>query len=348
MKYGKILAVTALVLAVSALFIQPTISKTEYYSFEIGLPDEVTVLPGETKEVEGKITVTGMYWLHLFELECAGTGYDVEFDPSFWEHVRIVRGWNSETGLVRLPETFTMTISVPEDAEESSTLVVVRGQEHHSFREVSNTTQFVLNIGESQMEPYVEIKDLVIPEFIDEDIPFELSFLVENVAPVDTEITVRAIMPDTWQSDESSKTFVVGSNSSINETFTIIPTTESGTVSLVIEYPFKGDVINLTKTGPYLIPGEEATGEPSSFGIVGRFFSSITGFTVGVVDSVSGSMGDRFSVPILICIIVILVILIAWLIKNIMAIVNVEVVSDEPENIEDPTVYPDQVTLKEI
>ncbi len=343
----KIVLFLVAMMIVSSFAVPSAISKIDYYAFEISLPDEVSVSPGESVTVDGGITVTGMYWLHMFGLEYAGTPYEIEFSPSFWEHVMIVRGWNPDVGVVRLPEKFEMTITVPEGAEEGNRIVVVRGQEQHSFRKVSNSTYFVLKVGETETVPHIGISDIIIPETVDDGKPFSLEFRLENVAPIDTIVTVRAVIPEEWQIDDFSKTVLVGSNSSVSENFTIIPTTESGTVSIVIEYPFQGEVINLTKTGPYLVPdGEMAEG--ASFGIVGRFIASITGLTVGIVDDVSGSMGERFSISILIGIIVVLIVLIAWLIKGIMGIVKVEVVPDEPEDMEDRPLPPDQVTLKEI
>ena len=79
-------------------------SRRTFYSFEIILPEEVEAVPGEQITVDGKILVTGIYWLHNFNLEASGISYDYEITPEWWEHVRILRSWNSDIGVFREPD----------------------------------------------------------------------------------------------------------------------------------------------------------------------------------------------------------------------------------------------------
>lgn len=288
-------------------------SRMTFYTFDIILPDEVNASPGDTVTVEGGILVTGMYWLHNFDLDVLGLDYDYELSQDWFEEVRIFRDWNPEDGLYRVPQTFNLTITVPEDAVGAS-VVTLRGQEHHSFREVSNESYFVLTVGEASSEVDISVSDIVLPEMINEDEPFELSFQIDNNGAIDVNATVSVVIPDDWEVESESIEVSVEGESSETGTFTILPTTTSGEVSLYVEYPFMGEVMNFTKVGPYLVPGEEiettTTTQGDPFAIVaplGEFFDDLLG---------------TYAVPVMIGIILILVIIIIWLLSGMVRFVR--------------------------
>jgi hypothetical protein len=304
-----------------------TQSRTAFYSFEIQLPDEVSAQPGQDVVVEGGVLVSGMFWLHDFNLTATGMPYEYEISPSWFESVRIIRSWNPTDGLFRTPDRFNITIHVPENAY-GSYIVLVNGQEHRSYSQVQNSSYFVLNVG-GAVEPQIEITDILVPETIDVNEPFTMTFKVNNKAPLDSATTISAILPEGWKADSSSKTISVKAQSSSSEKFIIVPTTTSGTVSLLVEYPFKGKVLNFTKEGPYLVPG----GETQTQGESQSIFTILGNFVMSVKNYAEGSLS-----PVLIGLIVVLLIIIAWLSLGIYKTLSSKDGSgkNEPEKMDKP------------
>lgn len=308
-------------------------SRMTWYSFEITVPDEVNANPGDTVEVEGEILVTGMYWLHMFEMTVDGLPYEYEMEPGWGEHVRILRDWNPEVGVFRVPETFKLTIQVPEDAVGAH-LVTITGQEHHSFREISNETYFILTVGGVVGEADLGISDILVPETIKEYEPFSLTFKIDNDGALDAAATISVIIPEDWEVDESSHTLSVEAYSSEVGRFEIIPTTTAGEISLLVEYPFKEEIINFTKVGPYLIP----TGElpPTTTTTKAQpFYAPVANFVYAlgspVIKLFEQALGD-YTVPVTIGIIIVLLVIIFWLISGIFSLIRVKDRS-EPETI---------------
>jgi len=333
MKINKTFVLVFLAFSIAALpFLAQ--SRMTFYSFGMSVPDEINANPGDTVDVEGEILVTGWYWLHNFDLTVSGLDYDYEIEPAWWEHVRILRDWNPQQGVFRVPEKFKLTINVPEDASGAH-IVTITGQEHHSFREVSNDTYFVLTIGGVPAQANLSISDILVPEMIEQYEPFNLTFKIDNAGAIDIAATVSMSVPEDWEVDETSKTIDVKSDSSEIGMFTIIPTTSAGEISFFVEYPFKGEIISFTKVGPYLVPGAElpttTTIEeaPSFYAPIANFIYTLTSPILDSFESLAGS----YAVPAMIGIIVILLIIIIWIISGMFRFVRSKGRA-EPESME--------------
>ncbi len=316
-----------LIFLVFGLLVLPFLaqSRMTFYSFEIIVPDEVNANPGDTVVVDGEILVTGMYWLHMFDMTVEGLPYDYEIEPDWEEHVRILREWNPEQGVYRVPETFKMTIDIPEDAIGAH-LVTITGQEHHSFREISNETYFVLAIGGAPTQVNLSVSDILVPEMIDEYEPFNLTFKIDNEGALDIAATISVLMPEEWQVDESSQTMQIEGDSSVLGTFEIIPTTTAGEVSILVEYPFKGEIVNFTKAGPYIEPGAEVTPESKPFYAP---LSELVGQMVKMFESIGGD----YTIPIIIGTIMVLLMVIFWILSGMFKFVRAKGAA-EPETME--------------
>ena len=326
------------IVAIASLLAMPLVVKSRmaFYGFEITMPEEVTAVPGETVEIEGEILVTGFYWLHNFDLTVTGSPYEYEIEPEWWEHVRILRDWNPDDGLFRVPETFSLSIDVPEDAT-GSYIVTVTGQEHHSFREISNFTYFVLRTEGEPIKPQLSISDILVPEKIKEFEPFQLTFRVNNEGPVDTVATVTVVVPDDWQVDEPSQDINVESGESAASAFSIIPTTTPGDVSLMVEYPFKEEVITFTKAGPYLLPAGATTTTGPEGNVSEPILSQLIGYASGLLESVTKGFegfAGPYATSIIMGIIFVLFVIIVWLVFDIVKFVRRRG-SKEPEEVKD-------------
>jgi len=320
MSKNKSILILASIGIMLSLIVTPFLAKSRmtFYSFEILFPEEVNVEPGEEVTVEGGIIVTGFYWLHNFDLTVEGLPYEYELEPEWWEHVRILREWNPEQGVYRVPDKFSLKINVPEDAS-GSYIVTINGQEHHSFREVSNFTFFVLSVSGEPLKPQLTVSDILVPEEITEFEPFRMTFKINNEGPIDTVAKVAVVVPEDWEVDEPTVEMSLKKNESAAAAFDIIPTTTAGEVSLVVEYPFKQEIVKFTKTGPYLIPtGATTTTLPEEEKSV---LSQIVGYATSVIDSINEAfegLGSPYLTSVTIGIILVLLIIIFWLVLDII------------------------------
>ena len=324
--YKHPLLISVAIVVMISLAAMPLVAKSRmaFYSFEMTMPEEVMAVPGETVEVEGEILVTGFYWLHNFDLTLTGLPYDYELEPEWWEHVRILRDWNPDDGLFRVPETFTLSIDVPADATGSH-IVTVTGQEHHSFREISNFTYFVLRTEGEPIQPQLSISDILVPEEIDEYEPFQLTFKVNNEGPIDTMATVSIVVPEDWQVDEPSQDITIKSGEAAASAFSIIPTTTPGEVSLLVEYPFREEVITFTKAGPYLIPVGATTTTGPEGNVSEPILSQLIGYASGLLESITEGfegLAGPYATSIIMGIIFVLFVIIVWLIFDILKFVR--------------------------
>lgn len=349
-----------MLLAVSlvvVLAVTPFVAKSRrtFYTFEIMLPEEVEAEPGQEVTIEGGILVTGYYWLHNFDMTASGMPYEYEIEPEWWEHVRILRDWNPDDGLYRVPETFSMTIKVPEDASGSH-VVTVTGQEHQSFRQVSNFSYFVLRVAGEPIKPQLTISDILVPEMIDEGQPFQLAFRMNNDGPVDTKAVVSLVLPEGWEADEVSQEISIKKNESAASAFSIIPTDSPGEISLKVEYPFRTETITFTKEGPYLIPsGATTTTQPQEGGepIVKHLISYVNSLIDAVANSFQ-NVGGPYLTSITIGIIFVLFVIIIWLIIDIIKFVRKGSSGKGPEEAKPKTKISDQgvstagVTITEV
>ena len=222
-----------------------------YRGFFISMPELVEAVPGELVTINGTILNFGWWWLHNFNLTASGLpeSYAVTFSPQWFEHVRILREWNPEQGLYLIPEKFTMSIQVPENATGVFTINVT-GQEFMSWKQVSNSTTFILRVSAPAK---LSITDIVVPEEVIEFREFNISFSVKNEGLTDQVVTLSVSAPAGWNvTPEQSLT--VNASSSSEVSFALTPTNTSGEISVLLQYPYKAQVLNITKVGPMLVP----------------------------------------------------------------------------------------------
>ncbi len=119
-----------------------------FYSFDLILPGEVNASANSTIVVDGKILVTGDFWLHNYKMNLTGLPSDYKYNitPAYWETVRILREWNPTDGVYRVPENFTVNITIPKNAS-GLYAVTITGQENWSWRLVTNSSTFILRVG---------------------------------------------------------------------------------------------------------------------------------------------------------------------------------------------------------
>ena len=218
----------------------------------IGLPAEVEVAAGETVTLNGTILNVGWYWLNDFNISVTGlpANYEVKVTPERFEHIRILREWNPKDGLYLVPEVFTIDVKVPEDTA-GVFLVNVTGKEWTSWRRFENSTNFILKV---TAPPKLVLSDILVPETVTEFEAFNISLNVKNEGAGDQSVTLKATAPEDWTVDPAEQKLTVKANSSEPIVFTLTPTNTSGEISIFMDYPYKKEILNMTKTGPFIVP----------------------------------------------------------------------------------------------
>jgi len=224
------------------------------YGFVMGLPPEVEVDSGDTVVVNGTLLNIGWYWLHNFNISVSGLpkGSEVNVTPSWFEHLRILREWTPEKGVYLVPEEFQLSIKVPEDSS-GVFLVNVTGKEWTSWRQHSNSSTFILRVLPTE-PPKISLTDILVPEIVSPSEPFNISFEVNNEGAISQLVNLKVNAPEDWAVEPAEQKLVVQANSSEPVVFTLTPTSTSGEVSVFMEYPFRKEILNMTKTGPFIVP----------------------------------------------------------------------------------------------
>jgi len=233
-------------------FVQLVQAPKPLRGFVISLPSLVEASPGETLTINGSILNIGIYWLRDFNISISGLpeDFEVKVIPEKFEVVKILREWNPEKGVYRVPEKFWIEIKVPENAS-GVYLVSVKGKEWWSWKKVENSTQFALKIS---APPKLSISEIVVPEKVVEFEEFNISFEVKNEGLTNQTVSVKVIAPEDWEVRPGVQDLMVEAGTSKLVVFTLKPTNTSGNISIFMEYPFKAQILNLTKAGPFIVP----------------------------------------------------------------------------------------------
>jgi hypothetical protein len=248
---SKLLFATVLVLGL-VILVNFAQAPKPWRGIVIGLPAEVEAGPGENVTINGTILNIGWYWLHDFNISVQGLpeNYEVKVTPEWFEHLRILREWTPEKGVYLVPEVFTIEIKVPEDSV-GVFLVNVTGKEWRSWRRFENSTNFILKVS---APPKIVLSDIFVPENVTEFEPFNISLNVKNEGVGDQSVTLKTIAPEDWSVEPAEQKLIVKANSSEPVVFTLTPTNTSGEISIFMEYPYRKEILNMTKAGPFIVP----------------------------------------------------------------------------------------------
>lgn len=265
MKTKNILFIAIVVTAIFS-FSFAVNSITPFRGFVINVPSEVDVQPGQTVTVNGSVQNIGLYWEHNFTVTLSGlsTDFQINITPNYWPDMMTIRAWNPVQGLYKVPVPFNMTIVIP-DTASGVYAVNVTGQEHQSWRSMSNSSIFILKVGGNATNAtpistagVISISDLIVPDSIEEFKPFNVTFNLLNSGNTNQTVNISLQAPSDW-TITAKQSLLVLANGSTPVIFSAIPTSTAGNLAVVLEYPYQQTVINVTKSGPYLIPTTTAT-----------------------------------------------------------------------------------------
>ena len=308
MKLGRIGTFWLILFAIGIILPMAVISQTSgtyWRNFRMTVPEEVSAEPGQTLTINASILNTGRYWLRDFNITLEGlpSDYSYTVTPSHWDELRILRDWNPQDGVFKVPESFLITIKVPAGASGLHA-VTVNGTEHASMYLVSNTTQFVLKVSGEAAKP--EISDLSIPEVVYKGEAFDVSYRISN--PVSGELagTGKLLVPENWAADPANRSVTLKTNESMVLNFSVTAASNVGFLTAVVEYPYGNETFNVTKESGSVIPIDRITGTGLGTGLG------------GLGTSISGLFGGLQSYsPLLITIIVVIILVIAWIVWSV-------------------------------
>lgn len=279
------------------------IQKASYYNFDISVfPGDAEVKAGENVTVNVTVVNTGRNSLHQFNLSLEGVDYPYQITPNA-DEIPLWGDWNPKDGMMRGKQTYQLTISVPSNTTGVS-LLNVTGRENFSWRKFSNKGIFILKVIPSvPVEPNIKVSKINVPLNIKENVPFNISFSVDNMNLFRQQLDFAVDIPSDWVAVEGKKSLLIDANNSSNVTFTIIPTNTSGNISVNIVYPFKKNIFSVSREGPSLTPVTEAPKEEA--------VKKQTGLA-GVLEFI------RNLSPIFLAILVLIVVIVAWFIVKLV------------------------------
>jgi len=250
-------------------------SITPFRGFVIQLPQEVDVQPGQNVVVNGGVLNIGFYWEHNFTLTYSGlpSDFNVTITPNYWENLMTIRAWDNVNGTYRVPVPFNVSVTAP-DSATGVYAVNITGQEHSSYKQTSNSTVFILRVGNATgnvttaVSGTISISDILVPETVNEFVPFNVSFNVVNNGDENQSVNVSLNGPSDW-TVTAPQNFTVPVNGSVPIVFSVIPTSTAGNLAVMLQYPYQQTILNITKAGPYLVPTTPQAPSAPQFSLTG-------------------------------------------------------------------------------
>ena len=299
-----ILLLVLISIASIAAYSQQQIYKAMNMSFDMNTKFEV--YRGENLVIKGNLLNTGWLWLYNVSIFAENLSYEHKIEPSYVDVLPIKYYWVDGKAF-RLPKNFSITIKIPENETvgekefflfaNASFRVYLPVDMKFLIYPMQIKQRIVLKI---TPEARINITDITFPEAVFASKPFEVSMVLKNEGEVGSNVNVSIDIPKDWQVDSKTKSLYLNAKENSTLTFEIIPSNSSGQISVYLSYPIGKTIINITKTGPLLVPSikEEIEKPEEKPGLVERIFSFI-----------------RSLPPIVLIIIVVLIGIIIWNLK---------------------------------
>lgn len=276
------------------------IPKQRYYNFILQVPD-TEVSPGDNVTIVGKITNMGTWTLRQVNFTLQDMPYSYQINPVLFQEVRILRDWNPDVGVFRLPYNFSITIFVPQNATGVH-LIKLIGQETGSWRQVSNSTEFILQVlSTSKVPPVsapsvakVSVSEISVPSVINQSNLFTASLFVSNGGDSPAAVNVTMTVPSDWNISESVKQVTVSGNSTEKVNFDITPSNMAGTITAKLSYESDGNVSTITKSSLLITPAssgqQQVPDEEPGQGLLTRLITlvkSLSPIVIGILILIS-------------------------------------------------------------
>jgi hypothetical protein len=127
--------------------------------------------------------------------------------------------------------------------------------------EINVTENFTLEVLE-RLEtiettfPILQIVELVSPIFYENE-SATINFTLENIGNSTANATVRIILPERWTTDVTEKRFLITEGEKEKISFNVVPSNESGNISISVSYLSQGEEKQLTEISEALVKVKE-------------------------------------------------------------------------------------------
>jgi len=206
----------------------------------VSLPEEIEGFSGEEILISGKISSQGT-WMRKVFVYIEGLPYTYTIEPNYFEVIPLSK-----------PSDFQIKIKIPDNLEEEKLYIVtITAQETYTaFRTEGKATLKV------RAKPTAEfsLSGIVLPQTIIENQSFPLNLTVENKGNKEEEVNVSLKLPLGWNCEDGIKSVKLSPGQASTLTFNITPSNTTGSISISMEYPYKGSIANFTRLGPILAP----------------------------------------------------------------------------------------------
>ncbi|MGC8812511.1 MAG: NEW3 domain-containing protein [Candidatus Aenigmatarchaeota archaeon] len=206
----------------------------------ITLPEEVEGFSGEEITVSGKISSQGT-WMRKVFVYVEGLPLTYTIEPNYFEAIPLTQ-----------PSDFQIKIKIPDNLEEEKVyLVTVTAQETYTAYKIGGTKTLKV-----RAKPTAEfsLSRILYPQTIVENQSFPLNVTVENKGNEEEEVKISLKLPSGWSYEDGIRAIKLSPGESSTLTFTITPSNTTGSISVNMEYPYKGLMTNFTRLGPILTP----------------------------------------------------------------------------------------------
>ncbi|MEM5834409.1 MAG: hypothetical protein QXQ69_01000 [Candidatus Aenigmatarchaeota archaeon] len=239
MKKLALAVIACLVVSLTFVEVANSISPTRR-KLIVTLPKEIEGFAGEEIVVSGKISSKGTWMRKVFVfVEDLPLTYVIE--PDYFEVIPFTK-----------PGEFQLKIKIPDNIEEEKVYVatIIAQETYTAYRTEGVATLKI------RAKPKAEfsLSRIIVPQTIIENQSFPLNVTIENKGSVEEEIKIYLKLPQQWVYEDGIKSLKLKPGEASTLTFNITPSNITGSVSIVLEYPYKGELANFTKLGPILTP----------------------------------------------------------------------------------------------
>lgn len=208
----------------------------------ISMPEEVEGFSGEEITIYGKISSKGTWMRNVF-IYVEGLPFAYTIEPNYIDTIPLTQ-----------PSDFQIKIKIPENLEEEKVYIVnIIAQETYTAYKIEGKATFKLMV-----KPTAEfsLSRILYPQEILENQTFSINVTVENKGNKEETANISLKIPEGWVYEDGIKSVTLKPGESSTLSFNIVPSNLTGSVSVIMEYPYKDSVANFTSFGPILTPAK--------------------------------------------------------------------------------------------
>ncbi|MEM7825487.1 MAG: CARDB domain-containing protein [Candidatus Aenigmatarchaeota archaeon] len=252
--------ITCLIISQSFIELSSSIPVTRR-KLIITLPLEVEGFSGEEVIVSGKIYSKGT-WMRKVFVYVEGLPFVYTIEPNYFDAIALNK-----------PSEFKIKIKIPDNLEEEKVyLVTVKAQETYTAYAVEGKSTFKLK---AKPKAEFSLSRILYPQEIIQNQSFSLNVTVENSGNKEEVANIFLKVPEGWNYEDGITSVKLKPGEASTLSFNITPSNTTGSVSVIIQYPYKDSILNVTKLGPILSPISPEVKKPEEAETITDYLATI-------------------------------------------------------------------------